>query len=256
MKWGVFMKGKMFAAGALALVLAGAAAPAEATTLSEFAAEQTASDVSSVAKEAAGSSAAAPAKPAAGEARTAEDVLDALAAEDAQDAQTADVKKKKDKKPAERYALMLSDSGYGYYLDLRASRWAQLPHGDEQILDTWVKLVPEATEDEAAKDGAYTYPQKYYLAHYYVRPKTHQIQFLSELEVTGGRPDNTVQGRGYSAQNWEDLTPDSIEDEIYHGALEHVKQQRSKKNPLTAITGADGPKNVRDALEEYFRISL
>ena len=166
-----------------------------------------------------------------------------------------ETKQRKDKESS-RYAYLLSDSGYDYYLDLRATRWVQIPHGDEQILDTWVKLMPEKTEDEAAQDGTYTYPQKYYLAHYYIRPKTQQIQFLSELEVSGGRPDNTVQGRGYSAQNWESLTPDSIEDEIYHGALDRVKKQKAKKNPLTALTGDNGPKNLRDALEEYFRISL
>lgn len=158
-----------------------------------------------------------------------------------------------------RYTLLLSDSGYDYYLDHRATRWAQLPHGSEQILDTWVKLVPQKTEEESAQDGSYTYPQKYYLAHYYIRPKTQQIQFLSELEVTGGRPDNTVQGRGYNAQNWEDLTPDSIEDEIYHNALTQFKNRKNKKNPLhmlTDLTGENGPKNLRDAIEEYFRISI
>ena len=166
-----------------------------------------------------------------------------------------ETKERKDKEDA-RYTFLLSDSGYDYYLDGRATHWVQIPHGDEQILDTWVKLLPSKSEDEAAADGSYSYPQKYYLAHYYVRPKTQQIQFLSELEVTGGRPDNTVQGRGYNTQNWEYLTPDSIEDEIYHKALEQVKKQRTKKNPLTALTGDHGPKNLRDALEEYFRIAL
>lgn len=166
-----------------------------------------------------------------------------------------ETKERKDKEDA-RYTFLLSDSGYDYYLDGRATHWVQIPHGDEQILDTWVKLLPQKSEDEAAADGSYSYPQKYYLAHYYVRPKTQQIQFLSELEVTGGRPDNTVQGRGYNTQNWEYLTPDSIEDEIYHRTLEQVKKQRTKKNPLTALTGDHGPKNLRDALEEYFRIAL
>lgn len=181
------------------------------------------------------------------------------AAKEAAEAAEAEKAKKEKKKEAARYTLLLSDSGYDYYLDHRATRWAQLPHGSEQILDTWVKLVPQKTEEESAQDGSYTYPQKFYLAHYYIRPKTQQIQFLSELEVTGGRPDNTVQGRGYNAQNWEDLTPDSIEDEIYHNALTQFKNRKNKKNPLhffTDLTGEDGPKNLRDAIEEYFRISI
>lgn len=167
---------------------------------------------------------------------------------------------KMEKKEAQdtRYTLLLTDSGYDYYLDGRATRWAQLPHGGEQIIDTWVKLVPSGSMD-AAQDGSYSYPPKYYLAHYYIRPKAQQIQFLSELEVTGGRPDNTVKGRGYQAQNWEDLIPDSIEDEIYRGVVAHIKQQKKKKSLKSVwkqIVGDDGPQNVHDALEEYFRISL
>ena len=269
-----------FSCAALALILAGAPLYAQATTLKEFTAAQAAEKAASASDGAAAATTTAEeaANGTAEQAKAAkhpyvqteEEAEDAKAvspyvqveeeAEDAQDLQQAELKKKEKEaakaKKNERYAYLLSDSGYDYYLDLRATRWVQIPHGDEQILDTWVKLMPEKTEDEAAQDGTYTYPQKYYLAHYYIRPKTQQIQFLSELEVSGGRPDNTVQGRGYSAQNWESLTPDSIEDEIYHGALDRVKKQKAKKNPLTALTGDNGPKNLRDALEEYFRISL
>ena len=110
-------------------------------------------------------------------------------------ATTRKPREKKKKAPKARYAQILTDNGYRYDLDTRNLRWIPLPHsGDEYILDVWVKLTEEAPND--GSDGTYTYPEKYYLAHYYVRPKTRQIQFLSELEVTGGRPDNTVKGRG------------------------------------------------------------
>ena len=123
-----------------------------------------------------------------------------------------------------------------------------MPHsGDEYIIDTWVKLVKDAPDD--GSDGTYTYPEKYYLAHYYVRPKTRQIQFLSELEVTGGRPDNTVKGRGYQAQNWEDLTPDSIEDAIYASAVKHAGKNRLGSASRIHMS-------VRDAVEEYLRVSF
>lgn len=177
------------------------------------------------------------------------------AAKEAAEAAEAEKAKKEKKKEDARYTLLLSDSGYDYYLDHRATRWSQLPHGSEQILDTWVKLVPQKTEEESAQDGSYTYPQKFYLAHYYIRPKTQQIQFLSELEVSGGRPDNTVKGRGYMSQNWEDLTPGSIEDDIYRGTMDIYKKYKDR---WTTLFGGDysGPRNVRDFLEEYLRISI
>lgn len=169
--------------------------------------------------------------------------------------ETADIESENDRtrllreqKERSRYVDVLTDNGYEYYLDTRNTRWIPLPHsGDEYIIDTWVKLVKDASDD--GSDGTYIYPEKYYLAHYYVRPKTRQIQFLSELEVTGGRPDNTVKGRGYQAQNWEDLTPDSIEDVIYESAVAHVG-----KNKLGG--SSHGNMNIRDAVEEYLRISL
>ena len=163
-------------------------------------------------------------------------------------ATTRKPREKKKKAPKARYAQILTDNGYRYDLDTRNLRWIPLPHSsDEYIIDVWVKLTQEAPND--GSDGTYTYPEKYYLAHYYVRPKTRQIQFLSELEVTGGRPDNTVKGRGYQAQNWEDLTPDSIEDAIYASAVKHAGKNRlgsASRNNMS----------IRDAVEEYLRVSF
>ena len=169
--------------------------------------------------------------------------------------ETADIESENDRtrllreqKERSRYVDVLTDNGYEYYLDTRNTRWIPLPHsGDEYIIDTWVKLVKDASEDTS--DGNYSYPAKYYLAHYYVRPKTRQIQFLSELEVTGGRPDNTVKGRGYQAQNWEDLTPDSIEDAIYASAVKHAGKNRLGSASRIHMS-------VRDAVEEYLRVSF
>ena len=158
-------------------------------------------------------------------------------------------------KEEERYAYLLSDSGYDYFLDGRATHWIPLPYrDDEYIVDTWIKLVPTDSTDDP-ESGNYSYPQKYYLAHYYVRPKTQQIQFLSELEVSGERPDNTVKGRGYMPRNWEDLTPGSIEDEVYRGTLASIKKHGDK---WTKIFGSHytGPRKLRDFVEEYLRIAI
>ena len=118
-----------------------------------------------------------------------------------------DVKAKKDEKQKKadseekRFVELLKDNGFTYYLDTKNARWIRMPHsGNEYIADVWVKLIQ--TDDS----GEYSYPAKYFLAHYYVRPNTQQIQFLSELEVTG-RPDNAIKERPYSMQNWENLVP-------------------------------------------------
>ena len=151
----------------------------------------------------------------------------------------------------ERYLKIIRDeSGFTYYLDTRTARWRYLPYSaSEKVIDVWVKLVQEGAGDFAATED-YSYPQTYFLEHYYIRPDRQQIQFLCELEVTG-RPQNAVKERDYSPANWEGLVPGSVEDEIYCAAVEYLK--KSKKFGMTRhgknIT-------VRDAVEEYFRISL
>ena len=169
--------------------------------------------------------------------------------------ETEDQADKRKDKERERYAYLLSDSGYDYFLDGRTTHWIPLPYrDDEYIVDTWLKIVPTDSTDDP-ESGNYSYPQKYYLAHYYVRPKTQQIQFLSELEVSGERPDNTVKGRGYMPRNWEDLTPGSIEDEVYRGTLASIKKHGDK---WTKIFGSHytGPRKLRDFVEEYLRIAI
>lgn len=144
---------------------------------------------------------------------------------------------KKNDAEADRYQYLLTDSGFDYYLDKKSAHWIPLPHsGSEYIADVWVRL--------ASSEGA----EKYYLEHYYVRPATRQIQFLSELEVTG-RPDNAIQERTYSAQHWENLVPGSIEEDIFNGVIKNMK-----KNKL-AGSGANGM-SIRDMAEEFLRISL
>ncbi len=164
-----------------------------------------------------------------------------------------DEKAKTKKEKKQRFQEILRDESYTYYLDTQSARWIPMPKsGGEKILDVWIRLVDrgigEATE-EGAGDGEGTSPAKYFLEHYYIRPEKQQIQFLSELEVTG-RPQNTINERAYSAQNWESLVPESVEDAIYHAVLDRMK----KKNRTGSIL-PDGM-SVRDGLEEFLHISI
>lgn len=160
-------------------------------------------------------------------------------------------KGKKARRQKERFVPLLSDNGYLYLMDTQNARWIRMPHsGDEYIADVWIKLVK--TDEEKKDDGNnpedYSYPPKYYLEHYYLRPKTQQIQFLSELEVTG-RPDNAIKERAYSMQNWENLVPGSLEDDIYHGALKAMGKNKVGGKTTHGMS-------ARDMVEEYLRISL
>ena len=157
--------------------------------------------------------------------------------------QTTEEKEQQEKKEKVRYVYLFEDNGFAYFLDSQTARWKNIPYTEsEEILDVWIKLVKVEADEE------YSYPQKYFLEHYYLRPKTKQIQFLSELEVSG-RPDNTAKERPYSVRNWENLVPGSLEDEIYTKVLNEIK--KSDGNRLWPKH-----KSVRDVLEDVFRISL
>ena len=127
-------------------------------------------------------------------------------------------------------------------MDKKSAKWILCPNSrDEYIVDVWIRLEP--IEDGA--DTKYSYPAKYYLEHYYLRPDKEQIQFLCELEVTG-RPDNNVNQRSYDLHNWESLVPESVEDGIYRAVL---KKMKSKTGGLV-----NGP--GENIMEDWFRISI
>jgi len=169
------------------------------------------------------------------------------------ESQSQDGEKKK-----QRYVKIIDDeNGFAYYLDTRNARWLPLPHSSsEQIIDIWVKLVQVKETDSFTSrgtrpDSSYSSADVYYLEHYYLRPKKQQIQFLCELEVTG-RPQNAIEERHYSAAHWEDLVPGSVEDEIYHAAVAEMARSRDPAQ----MTRHGKRITLRDAVEEYFRISL
>ncbi len=191
---------------------------------------------------------------AAAEAAPAQAEEDQASQSQAETAKQAEPKKaQKQKKAKTRYVELLHDNGFVYCLDKQNARWVELPHsGNEYVADVWIRLNPDGTQTETARqdsEGNYQYAgQTYYLEHYYIRPKTQQIQFLCELEVTG-RPDNAIKERAYSAQNWENLVPGSIEDDIYHAVLKNMQRNRLGSK-------SSGGKSIRDIIEDTVNISL
>lgn len=172
-----------------------------------------------------------------------------------------------------RFVKLAVDDTYTYYLDKESVQWKKMPYStSEYIADVWIRMIerePAQLEDDMAAYGAdnfnaevalaaeqgYQYSpddlavlrnQGYVLEHYYLRPKTNQIQFLCELEVFG-RPQNTINERAYDYKNWENLVPGSVESIIYATVIKTIgKSKATERGHMTFI----------DMLEEYGRISL
>lgn len=121
-----------------------------------------------------------------------------------------------------RYFIISKDKSFTYYMDTENSRWMRCPYkASEYIIDVWVKLV-ENSEIEAVRNEESKELSKYYMEHYYLRPNSEQLQFISEMEVSNGRPNNDIMERKYSPSKWERLIPGSIEDSIYKGVMRNV----------------------------------
>lgn len=121
-------------------------------------------------------------------------------------------------KVRERYLMFYEDDSLVYWLDTESIRWIPLPYSaQEDIIDVWIKM------DVVPGEGDYSYPQKYYMEHYYLRPQKQQIQFLSELEVAG-RPQNAIKERKYDYRNWENLVPGSVEEKVYYAVMTNIKE--------------------------------
>ena len=172
-----------------------------------------------------------------------------------------------------RFIKLAADDTYIYYLDKTSVQWKKIPYlTNEYMADVWVRMIernPAPLDDdmtnygaenfnaevELAREQGYQYPpedlkvlsqQSYVLEHYYLRPKTNQIQFLCELEVFG-RPQNAINERAYDYKNWENLVPGSVESIIYSATLKIIgKSKATERGHMTFI----------DMLEEYGRISL
>lgn len=179
------------------------------------------------------------------------------------------------KKVKARFVKLTSDDTFDYYLDLASVQWQLMPYSSsEYMADIWVRMIERNPDDSSLPQDLYDYvndrssdevsearkkgliydevdvkvlrTKKYFLEHYYIRPKTKQIQFLCELEVIG-RPQNTISERAYSYKNWENLIPGSIESSIYSGTLDVIGTSKATSR---------GHMTAADMLEEYARISI
>lgn len=184
-------------------------------------------------------------------------------------------KQKKMKKQKARFIKLAVDDTYTYYLDKQSVSWQRIPYSaSEYMLDIWVRMIEIEPDTSDLPDDLASYVndkssgevalaeekgllltptdidvlqhKKYFLEHYYLRPKTKQIQFLCELEVVG-HPQNTISERTYDYKNWENLIPGSIESIIYNMTMKEVGKSGSSDS---------GHMSFADYLEEYARISI
>ena len=143
----------------------------------------------------------------------------------------------------DRFIEILRDDSFIYYMDRLTARYLNVPHvSKEKMIDVWIKLEPVEYAE-----GDYTFPAKFYLEHYLIRPKRQKIQFLAELEVTR-RPSNDIQNKEYDGRRWESLVPGSIEDSIYHAVMAH-------KGDIHDESASDGT-SIRDYIENTINVSL
>ena len=176
-------------------------------------------------------------------------------------------KQQKLKMQKARFVKLTMDETYVYYLDKQTVAWKRLPYSSSEMMaDVWIRMIernddnilPESEVDEivfAKEEGMQFQPEdvevlqhsRYHLEHYYLRPKTDQIQFLCELSDIEGRPQNTISERKYDYQNWEDLVPDSVESRIYRSVIKIIGKSRAT---------SDRPVTFADYVEEYARISI
>ncbi|MCR5833570.1 MAG: hypothetical protein K6G55_02865, partial [Selenomonadaceae bacterium] len=172
-----------------------------------------------------------------------------------------------------RFIKLAADETYTYYLDKNSVKWKKLPYSTtEYIADVWIRMIENSprqldkdienylsnsqnAEISLANEQGYQYTPEdtavlssttYLMEHYYIRPKTNQIQFLCELEVYG-RPQNTVKERAYDSKNWEDLVPGSVESIIYEATVKIIGKAKANNQGHMTFT---------DMLDEYLRISL
>lgn len=184
-------------------------------------------------------------------------------------------KKKRLKTQKARFVKLAMDDTYSYYLDKQSVSWRRVPYSaSEYMLDVWIRMIEINPDNSDLPDDLAEYindttngeisvaeekgkkfnpvdtdvlqHKKFFLEHYYLRPKTKQIQFLSELEVVG-HPQNTISERAYDYKNWEYLVPGSIESVIYNMTMKEVGKSGSSEN---------GHMTFADYLEEYARISI
>lgn len=184
-------------------------------------------------------------------------------------------KKKRLKTQKARFIKLAMDDTYSYYLDKQSVSWRRVPYSaSEYMLDVWIRMIEINPDNSDLPDDLAEYindtsngeisvaeekgkkfnpvdtdvlqHKKFFLEHYYLRPKTKQIQFLSELEVVG-HPQNTISERAYDYKNWEYLVPGSIESVIYNMTMKEVGKSGSSEN---------GHMTFADYLEEYARISI
>ena len=184
-------------------------------------------------------------------------------------------KKMKMKTQKPRFIKIMIDENFTYYLDKQSVQWQRVPYSaSEYMLSVWLRMIEhnadtsdlpddmsnylnDTTNGEilvAAENGKAFAPsdvevlqhKKFFLEHYYVRPKAKQVQFLCELEVVG-HPQNTISERAYDYQNWENLVPGSIEQIVYTTTMKEFGKSGSSDK---------GHMSFADMFDEYLRVSL
>ncbi len=156
-------------------------------------------------------------------------------------------------KAPSRFIKFAEDESYVYYLDKKDSGWVRRPYTmDKYVIEAWVKMVPYeyATYEMYSPEAD---DSRYFLEHYLVDPQNKKIQFLCEIEVEGGRPQNNIKQRKYDHKHWEPLIPESVEDTVYHAVVDKYGKSNENNTWKTIDEIIDGLFSVR-VLKEVIKM--
>ena len=158
---------------------------------------------------------------------------------------------KKDVKKA-TYKALFSEAPYTYMLNRESIEWKKVPgRMDEYMVDCWICVIktPKDVRDQAAlfmSEIDDLGDREYTLQHYYIRPASRKIQFLSELEIVG-YAQNSISERPYSDSHWEILIPGSVEERIYRLVVKEVGTKKATEK---------GHRSLGEKIEDRLHISI
>lgn len=116
-----------------------------------------------------------------------------------------------------RYLRLYVRNDLEYFLDLATAKKIKHPYLKEELWDVWIKIK----ENE---DAAYTYPEVYTMAHYYVRCTMSQLQLIQTFKIEEEAAVAYAPEVPYREKNWQNLIPGSNEEELYWAILKNVKE--------------------------------
>lgn len=130
-------------------------------------------------------------------------------------------------KPVERYVFIYADDEYNYYLDTKTAKQMQHPYLSEDLLDVWIKIVSNTSNQYLDQSSATV------MQHYYVRLNQRQMQLINEVALGNDSAFKNQPDIPYSEKKWRTVVPGSSDEGCYDGIIKATTVKKTNKNKLT-----------------------